>query len=161
LERLQLVLALKRRNRLLRASVPVPFLYVGAVALIGLLVLAGYLGQVYLERHTDYGRLNRLVAENYKLKQKLCTYSAAMDTFQRFLVSTEEMDNRLRAACGLYLIPEDIRLMGVGGGTEEPVDQQVDGLVRRVQFEQNSLDEIETALKDQQERLVYRPQEPA
>jgi murein DD-endopeptidase MepM/ murein hydrolase activator NlpD len=156
-ERLQVVLALKRRNRLLRVSIPVPLLYVGAVGLVGLLVLAGFLGQLYLARHTDYGRLNRLVAENYQLKQKLCVSAAAMDTFRQFLASTEEMDNRLRAACGLYLIPEDMRLMGVGGGTDEPVDAQVDALVRRVRFEQGSLSEIETALQDQHERLAHLP----
>jgi murein DD-endopeptidase MepM/ murein hydrolase activator NlpD len=156
-ERLQVALTLKRRNRLFRLSIPIPLLYVGAVGLVGLLVLAGFLGQLYLARHTDYGRLNRLVAENYQLKQRLCANAAAIDTFRHFLASTEEMDNRLRAACGLYLIPEDMRLMGVGGSSEEPADRQVDALVRRVRFEQSSLAEIETALRDQQERLAHLP----
>ncbi|MBN2537729.1 M23 family metallopeptidase [candidate division WOR-3 bacterium] len=157
MERLQVVFALKRRNRLLRFSVPIPYLYLGAVGLVGLLVLTGFLGQLYLDRHTDHGRMKRLVAENYLLKQKITTYAAAVDTFRNFLASTEEMDNRLRAACGLYLIPDDIRMMGVGGGGDEPVEPQVEELVRRVQFEQRSLDEIETALKDQQERLAHLP----
>lgn len=157
MERLQVVFALKRRNRLLRFSVPIPYLYLGAVGLVGLLVFTGFVGQLYLDRHTDRGRMKRLVAENYLLKQKITTYAAAVDTFRNFLASTEEMDNRLRAACGLYLIPDDIRMMGVGGGGDEPVEPQVEELVRRVQFEQRSLDEIETALKDQQERLAHVP----
>lgn len=156
-ERLQVVLALKRRNRLLRLSVPVPYIYLGAVGLVGLLVLAGFLGQLYLDRNTDHGRMRRLVAENYLLKQRITTYAAAVDTFRNFLASTEEMDNRLRAACGLYLIPDDIRMMGVGGGGDDPVEPQVEELIRRAQFEQRSLDEIDAALRDQQERLAHLP----
>jgi len=156
-DRLQILVARRRSNRSVRLSIPIPALYLVAAGAVGLLILLGFLGQLYLNSRTDYGRLNRLVEENYRLKQRLTSQSAALDTFRQFMAATEEMDNRLRASCGLYLIPSDIRMMGVGGGTAESVDREVDGMMRRLRFEEQSLDEIETALEDQRSRLSRIP----
>ena len=157
MDRLQILVARRRSNRSVRLSIPIPALYLVAAGAVGLLILLGFLGQLYLNSRTDYGRLNRLVEENYRLKQRLTSQSAALDTFRQFMAVTEEMDNRLRASCGLYLIPSDIRMMGVGGGTAESVDREVDGMMRRLRFEEQSLDEIETALEDQRSRLSRIP----
>ena len=157
MERLQLWVALKRRNRAVSLTVPVVALYLAALGCVGLFVLAGYLGQVYLNRHTDYGRLQQLVQENYLLKAKVTAYSAAVDTFRRFLAITEEMDNRLRATSDLYLIPPDARRLGIGGVLPEDPNPEVGELLRRTRFEQQSMDEIERRLKDRADELSHIP----
>ncbi len=157
MERLQILVALRRANRVFNLSVPVFALYLAGFVLVGFLFLAGYLGQVFIDRCTDYGLLNRLVEENYRLKSKLATYSAAVDTFRQFMVVTEEMDNRLRCASGLHLIPSDIRLMGVGGSPPVPAEPDIDNLMRRMGFEERSLAEIEKTLKEQEHRLNHIP----
>lgn len=151
------MVALRRRNRALTLSFPVIFLYLLPFVVVGLLVLAGYTGQVLVRRFTDHGRLERLVEENYGLKTRLASYSAAVDTFRQFLARTEEMDNRLRCASGLSLIPADVRLMGVGGVTAPTVNEDVDALMRRMRFEERSLAEIERAVETQDERLGRIP----
>lgn len=157
MEKLQLWVALKQRNRAVNLTVPVAALYLGVALVIGLFVLAGYLGQLYLNRHTDHGRMKHLVRENYLLKAKLTAYSAALDTFRTFLAQTEEMDNRLRAAGDLYLIPAETRRLGVGGPLPEEPNPEVDELVRRARFEKRSLDEIETKLKARTSELARIP----
>ena len=151
------MVALRNRNRAVRISVPVSLLYVLCGALVVVLVLGGFLGQYLLNQHTDYGRLNRLVAENYQLKERLIQHTAALDTFRQFLSLTEEMDNRLRCASGLYLIPSDVRQMGVGGGPPPGADHQLDNLVRRMRFQERSLVDIENAINDQKSRLSRIP----
>jgi murein DD-endopeptidase MepM/ murein hydrolase activator NlpD len=152
-ERLQVLVALKRRNRFLNLSVPAYVLYAVGVLIAGLLLFSGFLAF----RGVDYAWLSRLVRENADLRSQLRVYSAAVDTFRQFLVHAEQMDNRLRAAANLNLIPSDVRLLGIGGA--EPVDAtaSVDNLLRRVRFEQQSLSEIEAAVEAQKSRLANMP----
>lgn len=151
------MIALGNRNRAIRFSVPFQLLYVAAAGLLLVLVAGGMFGRALLHRSADHGRLNRLTAENYVLKSRVVRFQAAMDTFRTFLSSTEEMDNRLRAASGLYLIPPDIRRVGVGGNPVPGEDATVDQLLRRTRFQEQSLTEIEQALTSQSERLGRVP----
>ena len=157
MEKLQLWVALKRRNRAVSLTVPVVVLYAAAFLSVGLFILTGYLGQLYINRHTDHGRLKQLVRENYLLKARITTYAAAVDTFHQFLTMTEKMDNRLRAASDLYLIPPEARLLGIGGASSEEQHPVVGELLRRARFEQNSLDEIERRLKEREHDLSRIP----
>ncbi len=154
MERLQVLVALKRRNRFLNLSFPLLPVYVVAVCAACLLV-AGMLlgGQLF----GDSSRVSSLRRENEALKKRVEFYAAAMDTFREFLVAAEAVDNKLRAATNLQLIPSDIRLMGVGGRAATPLDARVDNLLRRVRFERKSLEEIEEAVTVQQERLRFMP----
>jgi murein DD-endopeptidase MepM/ murein hydrolase activator NlpD len=101
--------------------------------------------------------LNRLIAENSVLNQKLAAYTAAVDSFRQFLTFTEQMDNRLRAAVNLGLVPADVRKMGIGGNQPVSMAPEVDELLRRARFTQKSLLEIERTASQMQERLRHLP----
>jgi murein DD-endopeptidase MepM/ murein hydrolase activator NlpD len=157
LERLQVLVALKRRNRFLNLSVPAYAIYLAITGLVALFVCGSLLGSFAVSRLTDSGRAGRLVRENNLLKAQVAAYAAAMDTFRQFMAKTEQMDNKLRASISLPLIPGDIRLMGIGGSPPPSSEPRVDAMLRRVRFEQQSLDEIQAALKEQESRLQNFP----
>jgi len=157
LERLQVLVALKRRNRFLNLSVPAYAIYLGIAGVVALLVCGSLLGSFAVSRLTDNGRVGRLSRENTNLKAQVAAYAAAMDTFRQFMARTEQMDNKLRASISLPLIPGDIRLMGIGGNQPPSQEPRVDAMLRRVRFEQQSLAEIQSALNDQESRLQNVP----
>ncbi len=157
MERLQVLVALKRRNRFLNLSVPAYAIYLGIAGVVALLVFGSLLGSFAVSRLTDHGRAGQLARENTTLKAQVAAYAAAMDTFRQFLAKTEQMDNKLRASINLPLIPGDIRLMGVGGSQPPSPEPRVDAMLRRVRFEQQSLAEIEGAVKEQESRLKNMP----
>jgi len=156
-ERLQVLVALKRRNRFLNLSIPAYAIYLGIAGVVALLVCGSWLGSFAVSRLTDHGRASRLARENTGLKAQVAAYAAAMDTFRQFLAKAEQMDNKLRASINLPLIPGDIRLMGVGGSQPPSPEPRVDAMLRRVRFERQSLAEIEHAVKDQESRLKNVP----
>jgi murein DD-endopeptidase MepM/ murein hydrolase activator NlpD len=156
-ERLQVLVALKRRNRFLNLSVPAYAIYLGIAGVVALLVLGSLLGSLAVSRLTDHGRLGRLSRENTNLKAQVAVYAAAMDTFRQFIAKAEQMDNKLRASVSLPLIPGDIRLMGIGGSQPPSPEPRVDAMLRRVRFEQQSLAEIAAAVKEQESRLKNVP----
>ncbi len=156
MDRLQVWVTLKRWNRMLRVSLPVPVIGLALVAVLAVPVLTIVAGQLYVNRHTRVAELKRLVAENYRLKGQLAGYAAAVDTFRRFLAVTEQMDNRLRAAADLHLIPADMRLLGVGGSLPQGITD-IDQLLKRVQFDRGSLAEVERALGERAAELSRIP----
>jgi murein DD-endopeptidase MepM/ murein hydrolase activator NlpD len=157
LERLQVLVALKRRNRFLNLSVPAYAIYLGIAGVVALLVLGSLLGSFAVSRLTDNGRVGQLSRENTNLKAQVAAYAAAMDTFRQFMAKAEQMDNKLRASISLPLIPGDIRLMGIGGSQPPSPEPRVDAMLRRVRFEQQSLAEIAAAVKEQESRLKNVP----
>jgi murein DD-endopeptidase MepM/ murein hydrolase activator NlpD len=156
-EPLQVLVALKRRNRFLNLSVPAYAIHLGIAGLVALLVCGSLLGSFLVARLTDSGRAGRLARENTNLKAQVAAYAAAMDTFRQFMAKTEQMDNKLRASISLPLIPGDVRLMGIGGSQPPSPEPRVDAMLRRVRFEQQSLAEIEGAVKEQESRLNNVP----
>ncbi len=157
MERLQVLVALKRRNRFLNLSVPVSSVLLAGIALAGLFVGGGMLGWLVVGRLTGSDELGRLARENASLRARLDYYAAAVDTFQQFIAETEQMDNRFRAAMDLSLIPSDIRLLGIGGKQPPAPEPRVDNLLRRIRFEQQSLAEIASAVRKQEARLTNTP----
>lgn len=157
MERLQVLVALKRRNRFFNLSVPTYAIYLGIAGLVAILVCGSLLGSFAVSRLTDSGRAVRLARENSLLKAKVAAYAAAMDTFRQFMVAAEQMDNKLRASISLPLIPSDIRLMGIGGSQPPSPEPRVDAMLRRVRLEQQSLAEIQAAVNEQESRLQYVP----
>ncbi len=157
MERLQVLVALKRRNRFLNLSVPAYAIYLGIAGVVALLVLGSLLGSFAVSRLTDNGRVGQLSRENTNLKAQVAAYAAAMDTFRQFMAKAEQMDNKLRASISLPLIPGDIRLMGIGGSEPPSPEPRVDAMLRRVRFEQQSLAEIAAAVKEQESRLKNVP----
>jgi murein DD-endopeptidase MepM/ murein hydrolase activator NlpD len=156
-ESLQVLVALKRRNRFFNLSVPSYAIYLGIAGVVAVLVLGSLLGSFAVSRLTEQGRVSRLTRQNTNLKAQVAAYAAAMDTFRQFLARTEQMDNKLRASINMPLIPGDIRLMGVGGSQPPSPEPGVDAMLRRLRFEQQSLTEIEGAVKDQETRLKNVP----
>jgi murein DD-endopeptidase MepM/ murein hydrolase activator NlpD len=152
-DRLQVLVALKRRNRFLNLSVPAYVLWLAGVLLAGIVVFGVYT----IVRAPDSARLARLVAENASLRKQVQYYNAAADTFRRFLAAAEQLDNKLRTAVNLSLIPTDIRQMGIGGPEPFTPELRVDNLLRRVRLERQSLADIETAVNTQQQRLANLP----
>ncbi|MGQ9708307.1 MAG: M23 family metallopeptidase [bacterium] len=157
MERLQVLINLSRRNKVLNFSIPLHYIYISSAVIIGFLFFSGVITRFIINQFTDRGLLNRLIAENSILNQKLTAYTAAVDSFRKFLSFTEQMDNRLRAAVNLRLVPADVRKMGIGGSQPFSVAPEVDELLRRAEFAQNSLLEIERAASQQQERLRHLP----
>uniref|UniRef100_A0A7C4GF76 M23 family metallopeptidase n=1 Tax=candidate division WOR-3 bacterium TaxID=2052148 RepID=A0A7C4GF76_UNCW3 len=157
MERLQVLINLKRRNRALNLSVPLHYLYLAAAVLVGFLFFSGFATRLVLRRFSPSGRLTQLVAENSLLRRQLEAYSAAMDTFRQFLAFTEQMDNKLRAAVNLNLIPSDVRLLGIGGSAPTSDAPEVTELLRRVDFNERSLTEIGNTVSLQQARLRSLP----
>ena len=142
MEPLQVLVALKRRNRFLNLSVPAYAIYLGIAGVVAVLVFGSLLGSLAVSRLTDNGRIGQLARENTTLKEQVAVYAAAMDTFRQFLAKAEKMDNKLRASINLPLIPGDIRLMGIGGNQPPSPEPKVDAMLRRVRFEQQSLAEM-------------------
>ena len=157
MERLQVLVALKRRNRFLNLSIPAYAIYLGIAGVVALFVAGSLLGSLAISRLTDNGRVGQLSRENSNLKAQVAVYAAAMDTFRQFMAKAEQMDNKLRASISLPLIPGDIRLMGIGGSQPPSPEPRVDAMLRRVRFEQQSLAEIEAAVKQQESRLQNMP----
>lgn len=157
MERLQVLVNLKCRNRAVNLSVPLHYLYLTAAVVVGFLFFSGIAARFVLQRYSPGGRLTQLVAENSLLRRQLEAYSAAMDTFRQFLALTEQMDNKLRAAVNLNLIPADVRLLGIGGSTPAAEAPEVEELLRRVEFNQRSLAEIGKAVTLQEARLRSLP----
>ena len=156
MERLHVWVTLRRWNRLLRISLPLPVLGLGLSAALAVPILIILSGQWYVNSHTRVAELRRLVEENRSLKTRVADYSAALDTFRRFLTVTEQMDNRLRAATDLYLIPPEMRLLGVGGALPEGITD-IDQMLKRVQFDRGSLSEVERTLGDRARELSRIP----
>ncbi len=157
MDRLQVLVALKRRNRFLNLSIPTYAIYLGIAGVVALFVLGSLVGSFAVSRLTDNSRVGRLSRENTDLKAQVAAYAAAMDTFRQFMARAEQIDNKLRASISLPLIPSDIRLMGIGGSQPPSPEPRVDAMLRRVRFEQQSLSEIEVALKAQESRLQNVP----
>lgn len=157
MERLQVLVALKRRNRFLNLSIPAYAIYLGIAGVVAVLVLGSLLGSFAVSRLTEHGRVGQLSRENTNLKAQVAAYAAAMDTFRQFMAKAEQMDNKLRASISLPLIPGDIRLMGIGGSQPPSPEPRVDAMLRRVRFEQQSLTEIAAAVKEQESRLKNVP----
>lgn len=157
MERLQVLVSLKHRNRAVSLSVPLRYLYLAAAVAVGFLFFSGVVTRFVVRRFSPAGRLTQLVAENSLLRRQLEAYSAAVDTFRQFLALTEQMDNRLRAAVNLNLIPADVRLLGIGGTTPAAEVPEAAELLRRVDFDERSLAEISNAVSLQQARLRSLP----
>jgi len=141
---------------MLRISLPLPVLGLVLFAVLTVPILIILSGQWYVNSHTRVAELRRLVEENRSLKTRVADYSAALDTFRRFLTVTEQMDNRLRAATDLYLIPPEMRLLGVGGALPEGITD-IDQMLKRVQFDRGSLSEVERTLGDRARELSRIP----
>jgi len=157
MERLQVLVTLRRRNRFLNLSIPLYYLYLLGAVVVGFVFFGGGLTRVLVNRYTDRGLLRRLLTENGVLRDRLAFYEAAVDSFRNFLGAVEQMDNKLRAAVNLNLIPSDVRLMGVGGSQPVSPVPAVDELIRRAGFEARSMAEIGAAIGQQQERLRCLP----
>lgn len=157
MERLQVLVHLTRRNKALSLSFPIYYIYLAIAVLFGFFVFSGAFTRFIVNRFTDRGLLNHLIAENSRLSKQLTAYAAAVDSFRQFLTFTEQMDNKLRAAVNLGLVPADVRLMGVGGVQTPSPAPEVDELLRRAKFTQRSLLEIDRAVTRQQERLKCTP----
>ncbi|NPV14112.1 M23 family metallopeptidase [candidate division WOR-3 bacterium] len=157
MERLQVLVHLTRRNKALSLSFPIYYIYFAIAVLFGFFVFSGAFTRFIVNRFTDRGLLNHLIAENSRLSKQLTAYAAAVDSFRQFLTFTEQMDNKLRAAVNLGLVPADVRLMGVGGVQTPSPAPEVDELLRRAKFTQRSLLEIDRAVTRQQERLKCTP----
>ncbi len=156
-ERLQVFINLTRRNKALSLSLPLYYIYIAGAVLFGFFVFSGAFTRFIVNRFTDRGLLNQLIAENSILNQKLSAYAAAVDSFRQFLTFTEQMDNKLRTAVNLGLVPADVRLMGVGGKQPVSPAPEVDELLRRAKFTQRSLLEIDRVIRQQQEKLSHTP----
>ncbi|MGQ9678124.1 MAG: M23 family metallopeptidase [bacterium] len=157
MERLQVLLHLTRRNRALNLSFPIYYIYIAVAILFGFFVSSGAFARFLVNRFTNHGLLNQLLAENGRMSRQLSAYAAAVDSFRQFLAFIEQMDNKLRAAVNLGVVPSDVRLMGVGGNQIPSPAPEVDELIRRARFTQRSLLEIDRAVARQQERLKCTP----
>ncbi|MEO0009112.1 MAG: M23 family metallopeptidase [candidate division WOR-3 bacterium] len=157
MERLQVLVTLTRRNKALSLSIPLHYIYITVAVIFGFLFFSGAVTRFIITRFTQRGLLNRLIAENNILNQKLAAYTAAVDSFRQFLAFTEQMDNRFRSAVNLQLVPADVRKMGVGGYQPATVAPEVDELLRRANFARQSLLEIDRAVSTQQDRIRHLP----
>lgn len=157
MERLQVLVTLTRRNKALSLSIPLHYIYITVAVIFGFLFFSGAVTKFIITRFTQRGLLNRLIAENNILNQKLAAYTAAVDSFRQFLNFTEQMDNRFRSAINLELVPADVRKMGVGGYQPASVAPEVDELLRRANFARQSLLEIDRAVSTQQDRIRHLP----
>lgn len=157
MERLQVLITLARRNKALNLSIPFYYIYIFLSSVFGFLFFSGALTRFIVTRVSERGMLNRLIAENNILNQKLSAYAAVVDSFRQFLSFTEQMDNRLRAAVNLPLVPGDVRKMGVGGYHSPTVAPEADELLRRANFARRSLLEIDRSIAEQKEKIRHIP----
>lgn len=157
MERLQVLINLSRRNRFVRLSVPLRTIYLITAIVTGFVLFGGVLTGSALKRISETTRLGKVVAENRLLREQLAVATAAIDSFRTFLTLAEQLDNRVRACMNLNIIPRDVRLMGIGGSATGSPMPAADQLLRRVELNEMSLAEIDSAITARQERLARTP----
>jgi murein DD-endopeptidase MepM/ murein hydrolase activator NlpD len=168
LEQVNLLIFLRKRNKSFRISIPIYVIY----CLVGLILISLIIGTVsfltYNQRLIEHKRTNILARENRLLSDKLTKIENQLTRFKQTIIELSEFDSKLRLSFAMDLIPQDVRLMGVGGLNHEDVmdEGQVDliqtentlaELERQAQFQKQSFAEIVTYIQQQDKVLSHTP----
>jgi len=167
LEQVNFFIALRKRNKTVRFSLPIYLLYcvLGLIAVS--LVIGGVSFFTYNQRLREHNRTKTLVKENIVLNQNLAHIENQVKRLKQAIVELAEFDSKLRVSTAMDLIPQEIREMGVGGlssvNQADPNDDLVKTentiaeLERQVQFQKSSFAEIQANLKQQENALSHTP----
>ena len=162
-ERVHLLIAYGRRNRLIRVDAPVWLVRSMAAGLAALLLLGGYLTLDGRLRSIDRREMAALKYENSVLRSKMDMFSAGVDSLKAELQSLTELDAQVRIAANLPFVPPDVRSMGIGGGTvgsSEPgaqLQNSIDGLLDQARFQRTSYTSIASELAKQNQLQTHTP----
>jgi len=145
------------------------------IAGLGLILLAAsFFAFGYLGRSRDAAAMARLHEENTALRSRVAQLDSSICLFQDEMATLIETEKGLRIMADLPPIDEDVRKVGVGGqggihpalisgslsANERPADialADVDRLLRQAKLEKQSFQEVESAFKENIDRLQHTP----
>ncbi|MDH5684345.1 MAG: peptidoglycan DD-metalloendopeptidase family protein [candidate division WOR-3 bacterium] len=167
MEQVNLFIILRRKNRALRASMPIYVFYLFSGFILVCLVLGILAFFTYSQRIKDKIQAKALAKENQILNEKLGKMETRVNKLKQRVFELAEFDSKLRVASAMDLIPYEIRQMGVGGElSDEPAnsndklaqaEMSIAELERQVQFQKRSFSEIETYLTQQNSARRHTP----
>lgn len=167
MEQVNLIIALRKRNKSFRISLPIYVLY----CFFGLIIFSLFIGGAsflsYNQRLRELNRAKILTKENDRLNHKLAKIQNQVLRLKQAVVDLAEFDAKLRVSTAMDAVPEEIREMGVGGMASVNQADQNDDLVqtentiaeleRQLQFQKSSFAEIQANVKQQENALSHTP----
>lgn len=167
MEQVNLIIALRKRNKSFRISLPIYLFY----TFLGFIVLSLLLGGAsllsYNQRLRERNRARILTNENNRLNRKLAKIENRILQLKQAVVNFADFDSKLRVSLAMDVVPEEVREMGVGGMAAVNQSDQNDDLAkaentiaeleRQVQFQKSSFAEIQANLTQQENALTHTP----
>ena len=115
-----------------------------------------------------------LKSQNALLEKKLASMDKKISDVQRYVAAIEQVDDQLRALVDLPPLSEDVRKVGIGGASVDPLDdpdlqshplapkvinsaQLLSKLEREVKLEKTSFSQLLTNLERKKDSLKYLP----
>jgi len=142
--------------------------------LVFILLATSFFAFGYLGRSRDAAAMAQLQEENAYLLSRVARLDSSICLFQDQMASLVETEKDLRIMADLPPIAADVRMVGVGGrssmdrifssgysGTDERAPDMaladIDQLLRQAKLEKQSFQEVETAFRDNSDRLKHTP----
>ncbi len=172
MQKVNLIIHLPKKNRLINLSIPLPFLYLSAIAIV---VLIGSLAILHRPRVKEGERDSSLMKENLLLKEKLRQMGERIEELNRRISDLILSDTKLRIAVDMKPLQPDLRKGGMGGVYKdrtisllsrydrdvsrsiENINQTLDRLLTQTELQKKSYKEIEKWLRQRAHLRDHTP----
>ncbi|MCS7258979.1 MAG: M23 family metallopeptidase [candidate division WOR-3 bacterium] len=102
-------------------------------------------------------RVSKLQNENQRLKAELLVVRDKLAVLDEKLKVLAELDMKIRLASNLELIPKELRDLGYGGLKDENLIAEVDHLLLRARFQEESFNYLSKFLEEKSKMLAHTP----
>lgn len=172
MQKVNFIIHLPRKNRLINLSIPLPFLYLSIIAMV---VLVGSLSIIHRPKMKVRERDPSLIKENRLLKERLKQMGKRIEELNKRVSDLALSDTKLRIAVAMKPIQPDLRKAGIGGIYKdrtisllskydkdaskniENINQTLDRLLTQTEFQKRSYKEIEKWLKQRAHLRDHTP----
>lgn len=172
MQKVNFIIHLPRKNRLINLSIPLPFLYLSIIAMV---ILVGSLSILHRPRMKVRERDSSLIKENRLLKERLKQMGKRIEELNKRVSDLALSDTKLRIAVAMKPIQPDLRKAGIGGIYKdrtisllskydkdaskniENINQTLDRLLTQTEFQKRSYKEIEKWLKQRAHLRDHTP----
>ncbi|MEO0071881.1 MAG: M23 family metallopeptidase [candidate division WOR-3 bacterium] len=128
------------------------------LVLIGLFFISALVITVLgIQNISARARLSIVQKENQQLKAELMSVKDKLKILDEKLKELSELDMKIRLASNLELIPKDLRQLGYGGIKEENLVAEVDHLLLRARFQEESFNYLSKFLEEKSKMLAHTP----
>lgn len=151
-------------------NIPVAFIYLGAFAVLLLLVGSFFLSAEFFSTKVDQAELERLQAENQRLTEKYEQLRWNLNEVNERYSQLVQKEIRIRTIFDLPEIDEEERMLGIGGPSAQKLtiaselekdavatEVEVDRILRLSRYELEKYSEIEQTLLTVKDRLDHTP----